>query len=415
MYVDNIKRDKIMENTKMFLIRYAEIGTKGKNRYVFEDILCKRIRNRLEPLGEFKVWRDFGRIYIEAFSEYDEDEALNRLTKIFGIVGVCPVTVAEEFSYEGIRDAVFKYFEETFGDSPDNEFQGFHFSFKAHTKRINKDFPMNSMEVDIEIGHDLMEKYESEGLTVDVHKPDVMLEIELRGDKGYVYSKKIPGPGGLPVGTNGKAMSLLSGGIDSPVATYMIAKRGVEMEAVYFNSPPYTSQRALEKVEKLGTILSQYTGPIRFYNVNFTDIQLCIYDNCPHDQLTIIMKRIMFQIAERLAEKDECQAIVTGESIGQVSSQTMQSLGVIDAAVSCPVYRPVIGMDKQEIVEYSQKIGTFETSIEPYEDCCTIFVDKHPVTKPKMYAIERSEKKLVGKVEELIDKAVETAELIILK
>ena len=274
---------------------------------------------------------------------------------------------------------------------------------------------MNSMEVDIEIGHDLLERFESEGLTVDVHKPDVMLEIELRGDKGYVYSKKIPGPGGLPVGTNGKAMSLLSGGIDSPVATYMIAKRGVEMEAVYFNSPPYTSQRALEKVEKLGTILSQYTGPIRFYNVNFTDVQLCIYDNCPHDQLTIIMKRIMFQIAERLAEKDECQAIVTGESIGQVSSQTMQSLGVIDAAVTCPVYRPVIGMDKQEIVEYSQRIGTFETSIEPYEDCCTIFVDKHPVTKPKMYAIERSEKKLVGKIEELVDKAVETAELIILK
>lgn len=404
-----------MENTRMFLIRYAEIGTKGKNRYVFEDILCKRIRNRLEPIGDFKVWRDFGRIYIEAFSDYDEDEAINRLTKIFGIVGVCPVTVADDFSYEGIRAAVFKYFEETFGDSPDNEYDGYKFSFKAHTKRINKDFPMNSMEVDIEIGHDLLERFESEGLTVDVHKPDVMLEIELRGDKGYVYSKKIPGPGGLPVGTNGKAMSLLSGGIDSPVATYMIAKRGVEMEAVYFNSPPYTSQRALEKVEKLGTILSQYTGPIRFYNVNFTDVQLCIYDNCPHDQLTIIMKRIMFQIAERLAEKDECQAIVTGESIGQVSSQTMQSLGVIDAAVTCPVYRPVIGMDKQEIVEYSQRIGTFETSIEPYEDCCTIFVDKHPVTKPKMYAIERSEKKLVGKIEELVDKAVETAELIILK
>ncbi len=404
-----------MENTKMFLIRYAEIGTKGKNRYVFEDILCKRIRNRLEPLGEFKVWRDFGRIYIESFSDYDEDEALDRLTKIFGIVGVCPVTVAEDFSYEGIRTAVFKYFEETFGDNPDNEYDGYNFSFKAHTKRINKDFPMNSMEVDIEIGHDLLEKFGDKGLTVNVHKPDVMLEVEIRGDKGYVYSKKIPGPGGLPIGTNGKAMSLLSGGIDSPVATYMIAKRGVEMEAVYFNSPPYTSQRALEKVEKLGTILSQYTGPIRFYNVNFTDVQLCIYDNCPHDQLTIIMKRIMFQIAERLAEKDECQAIVTGESIGQVSSQTMQSLGVIDAAVQCPVYRPVIGMDKQEIVEYSQRIGTFETSIEPYEDCCTIFVDKHPVTKPKMYAIERSEKKLVGKIEELIDKAVETAELIILK
>ena len=210
-------------------------------------------------------------------------------------------------------------------------------------------------------------------------------------------------------------MSLLSGGIDSPVATYMIGKRGVEMEAVYFNSPPYTSARALEKVEKLGTIVSQYSGPIKLHIINFTDIQLCIYDNCPHDQLTIIMKRIFFQIAERLAEANGCDAIVTGESIGQVSSQTMQSLAVIDAAVSCPVYRPVIGMDKQEIVEYSQKIGTFETSIEPYEDCCTIFVDKHPVTKPKMKSIEKSESHLVGKVEALIDKAIEEAEVVWLK
>ena len=394
----------------MFLVRYAEIGTKGKNRYVFEDILCKRIRNRLEALGEFKVWRDFGRIYIEAISDYDYDEAINRLTKIFGIVGLCPVTVAEEFTYDGIKKAALEHFEETFGNAADNKFNGYNFSFKVHSRRVNKDFPMNSMEIDMEIGHDLLEAYESEGLHVDVHKPDVMVEVELRGEKAFVYSRIIPGPGGLPVGTNGKAMSLLSGGIDSPVATYMIAKRGVEMEAVYFNSPPYTSQRALEKVEKLGQIVAQYSGPIKFYNVNFTDIQLCIYDNCPHDQLTIIMKRIMFQIAERLAAKDECQAIVTGESIGQVSSQTMQSLGVIDAAVECPVYRPVIGMDKQEIVEYSQRIGTFETSIEPYEDCCTIFVDKHPVTKPKMFAIEKSEKKLVGKIEELIDKAVETAE-----
>ena len=399
-----------MNNIKMFLVRYAEIGTKGKNRYVFEDILCKRIRNRLEALGEFKVWRDFGRIYIEALSDYDYDEAINRLTKIFGIVGLCPVTVAEEFTYEGIKKAALEHFEESFGNAADNKFNGYNFSFKVHSRRVNKDFPMNSMEIDMEIGHDLLEAYESEGLHVDVHKPDVMVEVELRGEKAFVYSRIIPGPGGLPVGTNGKAMSLLSGGIDSPVATYMIAKRGVEMEAVYFNSPPYTSQRALEKVEKLGQIVAQYSGPIKFYNVNFTEIQLCIYDNCPHDQLTIIMKRIMFQIAERLAAKDDCQAIVTGESIGQVSSQTMQSLGVIDAAVDCPVYRPVIGMDKQEIVEYSQKIGTFETSIEPYEDCCTIFVDKHPVTKPKMFAIEKSEKKLVGKIEELIDKAVETAE-----
>lgn len=404
-----------MNSIRMFLVRYAEIGTKGKNRYVFEDILCKRIRVRLEPLGEFKVFRDYGRIYIEALSDYDYDDVIDRVTKIFGIVGICPVTVADELTYEAVRNAAFDHFEESFGKQSDNRFNGYNFSFKVHTRRINKDFPMNSMEIDMEIGHDLLERFEAEGLHVDVHKPDVMVEIELRGEKAYVYSKIIPGPGGLPVGTNGKAMSLLSGGIDSPVATYMIAKRGVEMEAVYFNSPPYTSLRALEKVEKLGTIVSQYSGPIKLYNVNFTDIQLCIYDNCPHDQLTIIMKRIMFQIAERLAEKDECQAIVTGESIGQVSSQTMQSLSVIDAAVTCPVYRPVIGMDKQEIVEYSKRIGTFETSIEPYEDCCTIFVDKHPVTKPKMAVIEKSEKRLEGKVEELIEKAIETAEIIILK
>ena len=404
-----------MNNIKMFLVRYAEIGTKGKNRYVFEDMLCKRIRNRLKPNGDFDVRRDFGRIYIEALSDYDYDEVVAKLTKIFGIVGLCPVTVAEELTYECIRDAALEHFDESFGPDSDSEYNGFNFSFKVHTRRVNKEFPMNSMEIDMEIGHDLLEKYESEGLHVDVHKPDVMVEIELRGDKGYVYSRIIPGPGGLPVGTNGKAMSLLSGGIDSPVATYMIAKRGVEMEAVYFNSPPYTSARAQEKVEKLGTIVAQYAGPIKLHIVNFTDIQLCIYDNCPHDQLTIIMKRIFFQIAERLAAANDCQAIVTGESIGQVSSQTMQSLGVIDAAVDCPVYRPVIGMDKQEIVEYSQKIGTFETSIEPYEDCCTIFVDKHPVTKPKMKSIEISEKHLVGKVEELIDKAIETAEIKWLK
>ncbi len=404
-----------MNNIKMFLVRYAEIGTKGKNRYVFEDVLCKRIRNRLKPNGDFDVRRDFGRIYIEALSDYDYDEVVAKLTKIFGIVGLCPVTVAEELTYECIRDAALEHFDESFGPDSDSEYNGFNFSFKVHTRRVNKEFPMNSMEIDMEIGHDLLEKYESEGLHVDVHKPDVMVEIELRGDKGYVYSRIIPGPGGLPVGTNGKAMSLLSGGIDSPVATYMIAKRGVEMEAVYFNSPPYTSARAQEKVEKLGTIVAQYAGPIKLHIVNFTDIQLCIYDNCPHDQLTIIMKRIFFQIAERLAAANDCQAIVTGESIGQVSSQTMQSLGVIDAAVDCPVYRPVIGMDKQEIVEYSQKIGTFETSIEPYEDCCTIFVDKHPVTKPKMKSIEISEKHLVGKVEELIDKAIETAEIKWLK
>ena len=398
-----------MNCIRMYLVRYAEIGTKGKNRYVFEDMLCKRIRNRLKPIGEFDVRRDFGRIYVEALSDYDMDEAIDRMTKIFGVVGICPVTVAEELTYDSIRDAVIEHFESTFADT------GYGFSFKVHTRRINKNFPMNSMEIDGEIGHDLLEKFESEGLHVDVHKPDIMVEVELRGEKGYVYSKIIPGPGGLPVGTNGKAISLLSGGIDSPVATYMVAKRGVEMNAVYFNSPPYTSARALEKVKKLGTIVAQYAGPIKMYVVNFTDVQLAIYDNCPHDQLTIIMKRYFFRMAEDLAKRDECQAIVTGESIGQVSSQTMQSLAVIDDAVDIPVFRPVIGMDKQEIVEYSQRIGTFETSIEPYEDCCTIFVDKHPVTKPKFSMIEKSERKLEGIIEPIYQKALESAEVVILK
>ena len=270
------------------------------------------------------------------------------------------------------------------------------------------------MEVEAEVGHDLLEAFEAEGLHVDVHNPDVMVEVEIR-DKVYVYSKTLPGPGGLPVGTNGKAVSLLSGGIDSPVATYMIAKRGVEMHAVYYNSPPYTSARALEKVEKLGTIVSQYAGPIALHIVNFTDLQLAIYDNCPHDELTIIMKRYMFRMAQDISAREGAQCLVTGESIGQVSSQTMQSLGVIDEAVDIPVYRPVIGMDKQEIVDYSEKIGTFETSIEPYEDCCTIFVAKHPVTKPKLEVIERHEKKLEGIIEPIYQKALDSVEIHVLK
>jgi len=411
------------DNVKMFIVKYAEIGTKGKNRYVFEEKLCKRIRDRLRPMGEFNVYRDYGRIYIEALSDYDYDGAVEKLTKIFGIVGISPVVVAKEMTYESIREAALKHFRDNYSDETffedEHDFRKgsageWDFSFKVHTRRNNKSFPMNSMEIDMEIGHDLLVEYEAEGLHVDVHKPDVMLEIEIR-DKAYVYSGTLPGPGGLPVGTNGKAVTLLSGGIDSPVAAYMIAKRGVEMDAVYFNSPPYTSQRALEKVQKLGTIVSQYSGPIKLFVVNFTEVQLAIYDNCPHDELTIIMKRIMFRMAADIARREGALGIVTGESIGQVSSQTMQSLGVIDSAVDFPVYRPVIGMDKQEIVEYSQRIGTFETSIEPYEDCCTIFVDKHPVTRPKLEKIMRSEEKLAGIIEPLYEKAVNEAEIVYLK
>ncbi len=396
-----------------FLIKYAEIGTKGKNRYVFEDILCKRIRVRLKELGSFEVKRDYGRIYVYANSEYDYDDVMERLTKIFGIVGVCPVLRTtldlskEDGGFDDIAETLIKHFE--------NEFDSFDFSFKMFVKRNNKSFPITSMEMDARLGEVLLKKYEDEGLHVDIHTPDIKVYVEIR-DQVYIYSKIIPGPGGLPTGTNGRGLALLSGGIDSPVATYMIAKRGVEMEAVYFNAPPYTSERAKDKVKKLGTICSEYAGPIRLHIVNFTDMQLCIYDKCPHDELTIIMKRYMYRMAEEIAKKEGLECIVTGESIGQVSSQTAQSLLVINEVINeIPVYRPLIGMDKQEIINLSQKIDTYETSILPYEDCCTIFVAKHPVTKPHLDVIKRSEEKLKGVIEPIYEKAMSTIETVVLK
>lgn len=390
-------------NYKMFLIKYAEIGTKGKNRYVFEEILCKRMRARLKPLGKFEVKRAYGRIYIEAFSEYDYDEVISRLTGIFGIAGICPVSVVNELEYDSIAKELVAFIG--------REYENKNFTFKMHVRRNNKTFPIESMEMNSRLGGELLDAYESEGLSVDVHKPDVMIDVEIR-DSVYIYSKIIPGPGGLPVGTNGKAVALLSGGIDSPVAAYMIAKRGVEIEAVYFHAPPFTSERAKEKVKDLAKIVAQYSGPIKLHVVNFTECQLAIYDNCPHDQLTIIMKRIMFKMAEDIAKKDDCQCIVTGESIGQVSSQTTFSLGVINEAVDMAVFRPLIGLDKQEIIDIAEKIGTYETSILPYEDCCTTFVAKHPVTKPTLDLIQKSEKKLEGIIEPLYKEALETVEVI---
>ena len=391
---------------RTFLVKYAEIGTKGKNRYKFEDILCKRIRSRLKPLGQFEVRRDYGRIFVDAKSDYDYDEAVKRMCQIFGITGICPVYTVENPTPERIDEVVAQYFED--------EYEDHDFSFKVRVRRNNKEFPVPSMEMDARLGGILLDKYEEEGLRVDVHDPDVMVYVEIR-KIAFIYSRILPGPGGLPVGTNGRAISLLSGGIDSPVATYMIAKRGVEMQAVYFHSPPYTSERALEKVQDLGRIVSHYAGPIKLHIVNFTELQLAIYDNCPHDELTIIMKRYMFKVAEELAKREEADCIVTGESIGQVSSQTVFSLGVIDRAVECPVYRPCIGLDKQEIVDISEKIGTYETSIQPYEACCTIFVAKHPVTKPTLEQIEKSEKKLEGIIEPIYEKAIDTAEVVWLR
>ena len=251
-------------------------------------------------------------------------------------------------------------------------------------------------------------------MRVDVHSPDIMLHIEIR-EKIYIYSETIPGPGGMPAGTGGKAMLLLSGGIDSPVAGYMIAKRGVKIDAVYFHAPPYTSERAKQKVVDLARLVSRYTGPVYLHVINFTDIQLYIYEKCPHDELTIIMRRYMMRIAEHIAKETECLGLITGESIGQVASQTMQSLAVTNEVCTLPVYRPLIGMDKLEIVDIAEKIDTYETSILPYEDCCTIFVAKHPVTKPNPAVIRRHEKNLEEKIEELVETALKNDELIIVR
>lgn len=389
-------------NYKMFLIKYAEIGTKGKNRYVFEEVMCKRMRARLKPLGEFEVRREYGRIFVEAFSDYDYEDVMQVLGTVFGIVGICPVRVEENVSYESISKAVVAHIDEEYPDKK--------FSFKVAARRNNKTFPKSSMEMNADLGADLLSAFPE--MHVDVHEPDVLVNVEIR-NVVYIYSKIIPGPGGLPVGTNGKGMALLSGGIDSPVAAYMIAKRGVEIEAVYFHAPPYTSERAKQKVVELARLVAQYAGVIKLHIVNFTDVQLAIYDNCPHDELTIIMKRIMYKMAQELALKNDCQCIITGESIGQVSSQTSQSLYVIDrAADKLPVFRPCIGLDKQEIIDISEKIGTYETSILPYEDCCTTFVAKHPVTRPQLETIEKSEQALTGKIEELYRTAMETVEIV---
>lgn len=386
---------------KTFLIKYAEIGTKGKNRYVFEDVLCQQIKNHVASLGEFTIRREYGRIFLEAESAYDYEDLIAELQKVFGIVGICPIVVEEQVTFDAIKDKAIEYMRECYGDKA--------LTFKVNARRTNKKFPLKSMELNSEIGHYLLEEFPN--LSVDVHKPDVMLNIEVR-ERVYMYSETIKGAGGLPVGTNGKAMLLLSGGIDSPVAGYMISKRGVELEAVYFNAPPYTSERAKQKVIDLARIVSGYSGKIRLHIVNFTDIQLAIYEKCPHEELTIIMRRYMMKIAEHIAKENNCQALITGESIGQVASQTMHSLACTNEVCTMPVFRPCIGMDKQEIVDISEQIDTYETSILPYEDCCTIFVAKHPVTKPILEIIKRSEEKLADVIDQLMEEAYASVEVV---
>ena len=387
---------------KAFLIKYGEIGVKGKNRYLFEDALVRQIRYALKKTdGEFEVTKENGRIYATAVSDFDFDEAVEALKTVFGIIGICPVVQIEDNGFDDLADTVIKYFDSAYPDK--------HFSFKVNARRARKNYPMDSMEINMEMGGRLLDAFPE--LSVDVHNPDVLLQIEIR-NKINIYSTEIPGPGGMPVGTAGKAMLLLSGGIDSPVAGYMVAKRGVELEATYFHAPPYTSERAKQKVIDLAKLVAKYSGPITLNVVNFTDIQLAIYEKCPHDELTIIMRRYMMRIAEELGKESGCLGLVTGESIGQVASQTMHSLYYTNEVCTMPVFRPVIGFDKQEIIDLSEKIGTYETSIQPFEDCCTIFVAKHPVTKPNLNIIQRDEHNLDDCIDELFKTAIETTEKI---
>ncbi len=388
---------------KAFLIKYGEIGTKGKNRYLFEDALCRQIRRSLKKVdGTFTVTKEQGRIYVDTEGEFDYEGAVEALKKVFGILWICPMLQIEDNGFDDLACKVNEYLKNVYGNEKK--------TFKVDARRARKNYPKNSMEINMDLGEKILDAY-PEQFMVDVHKPDFYLNVEIR-NKINIYSERIPGPGGMPVGTNGKATLLLSGGIDSPVAGYMIAKRGVIIDAVYFHAPPYTSDRAKQKVVDLAKLVADYSGPINLHVVNFTDIQLYIYEQCPHDELTIIMRRYMMKIAEYFALKEDSLGLITGESIGQVASQTMQSLAVTNEVCTLPVLRPLVGMDKQEIINISEKIGTYETSILPFEDCCTIFVANHPVTKPNLKQIKKSELKLNEKIDELMQTAIDTTETI---
>ena len=388
-----------------FLIKYAEIAIKGKNRYLFEDALVNNIRYQLKTVdGNFTVRKENGRIYVETEGDYDYDETVTALQRVFGIVGICPVVLTKDEGFDALCQSVIDHINEAYPNK--------NFTFKVNARRARKNYPMDSMQINAAVGEKVLEAFPE--TSVDVHNPQVMINIEIR-PLINIYSTVIPGPGGMPLGTAGKAMLLLSGGIDSPVAGYMISKRGVTIEATYFHAPPYTSERAKQKVIDLAKKVAAYTGPIKLNIVNFTDIQLYIYEKCPHEELTIIMRRYMMKIAEHFAKETKCLGLITGESIGQVASQTMQSLAATNEACTLPVYRPLIAMDKQDIVTIAEKIDTYETSILPYEDCCTIFVAKHPVTKPNVEFIKKSELKLAEKIDELMETAITTTETIMVE
>lgn len=383
---------------RLILVRYGEIYLKGQNRPFFEKMLMNNIKKALEPFGKPKIYKAQGRIYIENLKV--EGIVLDRLSKVFGAIGINPAWKADK-DLEAIQAMVKAVMEDALEKATKENL-----TFKVESRRADKTFPMNSMDLSRKMGGFILKNFP--GLKVDVHNPDIKINLEIR-EHAYAYHENIPGAGGMPVGTNGKTALLLSGGIDSPVAGWMIAKRGVRLTAVHYHSFPYTSDKAKEKVIDLCRLLTEYCGPIRLHVVPFTEIQQELYEKCPDGLLTVLMRRFMMRIAERIAKKEGAQALVTGESIGQVASQTLEALASTDDVVSMPVFRPLVGLDKNEIVEISKKINTYETSILPYEDCCTVFVPRHPVTRPKLEKVRQAENMV--DVEVLIERALEDVEV----
>ena len=384
-------------NSSALVVKYAEIHLKGLNRPYFERKLVERIEEALADAHP-QVVREQGRIFVYDLSEENLEEYAERLQKVFGIHSVSIAAYGEK-TWDTVR---------ALGSRLMGAFADEHKTFKVFARRADKRFPMTSEMICRELGKELLDEYPN--LKVDVHHPDIPLTVEIRQDKAFLYTNEILCSGGMPVGTNGKAMLLISGGIDSPVAGYMIAKRGVSLSAIHFYSYPYTSERARDKVVELANLLSQYAGAFDLYLVPFTEIQTTIYDKCPSSETTILMRRLMMKIAERVSNKCGCMALITGESIGQVASQTIESLAVTNDAVDLPVFRPLIGFDKEEIIERAKKIGTFETSILPYEDCCTVFVPQHPVTRPQVQKLRESE--ALVDFEPLIENALNDTEVV---
>ena len=381
---------------EQILLKTGEIALKGLNRHTFEDALIRNAKHVIAPVGDFRFSKAQSTIYAEPKGEADLDWAVDRLSRVFGFSALCRALVVEK-DYDTICKGAVEYLREQLEAAA---------TFKVTAKRSDKKFPMNSPEICRELGGYILDKFPH--LTVDVNKPEVNVVVEVRDFGAYIHTEQLPGAGGMPVGTGGRAALLLSGGIDSPVAGYMMAKRGVKVIGVHFASPPYTSEHSLEKVRTLAEKMVPYCGRIILYVVPFTKIQEQIREHCPEDLSTLVMRRFMMEIAERIAIKEDCGALITGESVGQVASQTLPALACTEAAVkTLPVLRPVIGMDKEEIIAISRRIDTFETSVLPYDDCCTVFTPKHPKTKPQLEQLLRAEKNLDR--EALIAAAVEEA------